>query len=177
VVGGGNTAVTEALYLQGLGARVTLVHRRDRLRAEQHLQESLLKTEVKILWNTEVLEILGQRTVYGIRTKNAETGETVNVSAEGVFVAIGYVPNTEVARMLDLPLTDAGYISADAHQRTSLPLVYAAGDVTGGVKQIVVAVGQGSVAAISAFEDISSPYWKNDQKGAVGGKTVETGTA
>lgn len=174
VVGGGNTAVTEALYLHGLGARVTLVHRRDRLRAEQHLQESLLKTEVKILWNTEVQEILGQRTVYGIRAKNTETGETVNVSAEGVFVAIGYVPSTEVARMLNLPLTEAGYISADSRQRTSVPLVYAAGDVTGGVKQIVVAVGQGSVAAISAFEDISSPYWTNDQKGAAGGKTVET---
>ncbi|KAF0182354.1 MAG: putative pyridine nucleotide-disulfide oxidoreductase family protein [Nitrospirae bacterium] len=159
VVGGGNTAVTEALYLHGLGAKVTLVHRRAGLRAEQRLQESLLKTDVAILWNTEVLEILGERSVTGVRVRSTQTDEISSLSADGVFLAIGYVPNNEMAHLLKLPMSESGYIVADARQRTALPLVYAAGDVTGGVKQIVVAVGQGSVAAIAAFEDIASPYW------------------
>ncbi len=159
VVGGGNTAVTEALYLHGLGAKVTLVHRRGTLRAEQRLQDSLLKTDAEILLNAEAREILGEISVSGIRVQNTQSGEVTEIPAEGVFLAIGYVPNSEVALLLNLPVSEAGYIVADAHQRTALPLVYAAGDVTGGVKQIVVAVGQGSVAAISAFEDIASPYW------------------
>ncbi|HSW65115.1 MAG TPA: FAD-dependent oxidoreductase [Dissulfurispiraceae bacterium] len=159
VVGGGNTAVTEALYLHGLGATVTLVHRRAALRAEQRLQESLLKTDVKIILNTEVQEILGERSVSSVRVRNTQTDEVSSLSAQGAFLAIGYVPNNEVAHMLKLPVSESGYIIADARQRTALPLVYAAGDVTGGVKQIVVAVGQGSVAAITAFEDIASPYW------------------
>ncbi len=159
VVGGGNTAVTEALYLHGLGAKVTLVHRRGALRAEQRLQDSLLKTDAAMLLNTEVMEILGDRSVSGVRVKNTQTGEAAEIKTDGVFLAIGYTPNNEVARLLNLPVSEAGYIIADSHQRTALPLVYAAGDVTGNAKQIVVAVGQGSIAAISAFEDIKSPYW------------------
>lgn len=159
VVGGGNTAVTEALYLHGLGAQVTLVHRRAALRAEQRLQDSLLKTDVAIFLNTEVQEILGEHSVSGVRVKNIQKNAVSLLPAQGVFLAIGYVPNNEMAHLLKLPMSESGYIIADARQRTALPLVYAAGDVTGGVKQIVVAVGQGSVAAISAFEDIASPYW------------------
>lgn len=164
VVGGGNTAATEALYLHGLGANVTMVHRRDRLRAEDHLQESLRKAGVRTVWNTELIEIAGNPSVHEIRVKNVLTGEISTLPADGVFIAIGYVPNIDVARMMNLLLNDQGYITVDTHQRTSVPLVYAAGDVTGGVKQIVVAVGQGSVAAISAFEDISSPYWAKTAK-------------
>ncbi|HMK44632.1 MAG TPA: FAD-dependent oxidoreductase, partial [Dissulfurispiraceae bacterium] len=159
VVGGGDTAATDALYLHGLGAKVTVVHHRDALRAEKHLQESLAKTDVTIRWNSAVEAILGDRTVEGVRIRNVQTGEEAMLPAQGVFIAIGYSPNTDVARMLNLSVNEYGYIVVDSHQRTTLPLVYAAGDVTGGIKQIAVAVGQGTVAAISAFEDITSPYW------------------
>src|SRR5574341_1460339 len=128
VVGGGNTAVTDALYLHNIGAQVTLVHRRDTLRCEAKLEESL-----------------------------KQTGSVVDTALDGVFVAIGYVPGNDIAKMLGLELDEEGYIKADlTTMRTSLPRVYAAGDITGGLKQIAVAVGQGSIAAMSAFEDISS---------------------
>jgi thioredoxin reductase (NADPH) len=80
---------------------------------------------------------------------------------DGIFVAIGYKPNNEVAKSLGLAMDEYGYIKADDRQRTSMPMVYAAGDITGGVKQIAVATGQASVAALTAFEDLSNPYWKN----------------
>lgn len=162
VVGGGNTAATEALYLHGLGADVTMVHRRDRLRAEDHLQESLRKAGVSVLWNTEVIEIIGKPSVKEVRVRNVLSGEISSLPADGVFIAIGYVPNNDAARMMNLAMNEQGYIVVDTRQRTALPLVYAAGDVTGGVKQIAVAVGQGSIAAISAFEDIASPYWAKE---------------
>lgn len=162
VVGGGNTALTEALYLHGLGAQVIIVHRRERLRAEERLQQSIRDANIQIFWNTEVTEIIGAQAVSGVRLRNAKSAEISDQKTDGVFVAIGYEPNSEVARMMHLPMNEYGYIKTDAHQRTELPLVYAAGDVTGGVKQIVVAVGQGSVAAISAFEDIASPYWAHE---------------
>jgi len=80
---------------------------------------------------------------------------------DGIFVAIGYKPNNEIAKSLGLEVEAYGYVKVDENQRTSMPMVYAAGDITGGVKQIVVAVGQASVAALTAFEDLSNPYWKN----------------
>jgi thioredoxin reductase (NADPH) len=83
---------------------------------------------------------------------------------DGVFVAIGYIANNDVATMLRLEMDREGYIKVDRQQRTSVPMVYASGDITGGVKQIVVAVSEGSQAALSAFEDISSPYWKEEKK-------------
>ena len=82
---------------------------------------------------------------------------------DGIFVAIGYKPNNDVAKSLGLETDDYGYIKADDRQRTSMPFVYAAGDITGGVKQIAVATGQASVAALTAFEDLSNPYWINSQ--------------
>lgn len=162
VVGGGNTALTEALYLHELGAQVTIVHRRDRLRAEERLQKSIRDAGMQILWNTELTEIIGTQAVSGVRLRNTRSAETTERKTDGVFVAIGYEPNNEIAHMMGLPMNEYGYIKTDTRQRTELPLVYAAGDVTGGVKQIVVAVGQGSVAAISAFEDIASPYWAHE---------------
>jgi thioredoxin reductase (NADPH) len=82
-----------------------------------------------------------------------------------VFVAIGYVPNNEIAKALGLELDNEGYIKVDlATMRTSIPRVYATGDITGGLKQIVVAVGQGSIAAMSAFEDLSNPYWARKEE-------------
>lgn len=159
VIGGGNTALTYALYLHNLGAKVTVIHRRDRFRAEKSLTESLLNGRVPVMWNSVVEEIIGERSVSAVRVRNERDGEVSDVKVDGVFVAVGYIPNNEVATMLGAEVDEWGYIRVDGKQKTSMPFVYAAGDVTGGVKQIVVAVGQGSVAALTAFEDLTSPYW------------------
>ncbi len=157
VVGGGNTAVTDTLYLHNLGANVTLVHWRDKLRCQAKLEESLKQTGIPVIWNSEVREIAGDKTVQSVVIENNKTHAVTELPADGVFVAIGYVPNNETAKALGLELDDEGYIKVDlTTMRTSQPRIYAAGDITGGLKQIVVAVGQGSIAAMSAFEDISS---------------------
>ncbi len=157
VVGGGNTAVTDALYLRNIGAKVTLVHRRDTLTAEKRLQESLKQTGIPILWNSEVREIRGERTVRSVTIEDNRTGRRTEMQVDGVFIGIGYAPSTDTAKKLGLELTGDGYIKADmVTMRTSQPLVYAAGDVTGAPKQIVVAVAQGSVAAMTAFEDLQA---------------------
>lgn len=162
VVGGGNSAVTDALYLHGIGASVTLVHRGVRLRAEKSLQDSLSKAGIPVIWNSEVREILGDKVVASVKIENKKEKTIKEIPANGVFIAIGYIPNNDIAKMLGIELTEEGYIKVDEKNRTSMPMVYAAGDVTGGVKQITVAVGQGSTAALSAFEDIANPYWKKN---------------
>jgi thioredoxin reductase (NADPH) len=155
VVGGGNTAVTDALYLHNLGAKVTLVHWRDSLRAEARLQESLKQSGIPVLWNSEVREIHGDKVVRSVKIEDKKAGTALGMTVDGVFVAIGYIPNNEVAKQLGLELDGQGYIKTDlATMRTSVPGVFAAGDITGAPKQIVVAVAQGSTAAMTAFEDI-----------------------
>ncbi|GER92411.1 thioredoxin reductase [hot springs metagenome] len=160
VVGGGNTAVTDALYLHSIGAEVSLVHRRDRLRAEAFLQKSLSDNKIPVYWNTVVKEIIGANHVGAVRLQNLKDNSIKVLEVDGVFIAIGYVPNNEIAKILGLRLDSEGYIKVDSRQRTSMHMVYAAGDITGGIKQIVTAVGQGAIAAITAFEDLSNPYWK-----------------
>jgi thioredoxin reductase (NADPH) len=160
VVGGGNSALTDALYLDSLGAHVTIVHRRDAFRGEDRLQQSIFQRNIPVIWHSRIAEIIGERIVEKVRIEDLKTGEKSDIKAEGVFVAIGYAPNNEIGKNLNLDLDKDGYIKVDDKQRTSMPLVYAAGDITGGVKQIVVAVSQGSVAALTAFEDIANPYWK-----------------
>jgi len=161
VVGGGNTAVTDALYLHNLGAQVTLVHWRDALRAEQRLQDSFKQSGIPVLWDSEVREISGDKIVRQVRIEDKKTGKITEMQVDGVFVGIGYVPNIEIAQQLGLDLDDQGYVKTDLMtMRTSLPRVYAAGDITGAPKQIVVAVSHGSVAAMSAFEDLSGREWK-----------------
>jgi thioredoxin reductase (NADPH) len=163
VVGGGNTAVTDALYLHNLGAKVTLVHRRDTLRAELRLQESLKQTDIPILWNSEVREIKGERLVRSVTIEDTRTGKRSEMNVDGVFIGIGYAPNNDVAKKIGLELTPDGYIKTDlVTMRTSASLVYAAGDVTGSPKQIVVAVAQGSVAAMTAFEEIQARFVKKE---------------
>lgn len=166
MVGGGNSAVTEALYLDSLGVGVTLVHRKDKLRAELRLQESLFSRKIPVFWNSGVGEILGDKIVTGVRIENTKTGKTEEMQVDGIFISIGYEPVNELAKKTGVELDEAGYVRADRRQRTNVPHIYAVGDITGGVKQIVTAVGQGAVAAMTAFEDLANPYWK--EKEAVG---------
>jgi thioredoxin reductase (NADPH) len=157
VVGGGNTAVTDALYLHNLGAKVTLIHWRDSLRAEARLQESFKQSGIPVLWNSEVSEITGDKVVRSASVVDKKSGAVQAMPVDGVFVAIGYVPSNDIAQQLGLELDEQGYIKTDmTTMRTSMPNVYAAGDITGAPKQIVVAVSHGSIAAMSAFEDLTS---------------------
>jgi thioredoxin reductase (NADPH) len=160
VVGGGNTAATEALYLKNIGADVTIVHRRDALRCEQVLRRSIEDNRIPILWKTVVKEILGERLVTGVVLENTSDGSRRTLPIEGVFIAIGYVPNNEIAINLGVEVDKEGYLKVDERYRTNIKGIYAAGDITGGFKQIVTAVGQGAVAANTIFEDTSNPYWK-----------------
>jgi thioredoxin reductase (NADPH) len=164
VVGGGNTAATEALYLKNIGVDVTIVHRRDRLRAELFLQESLAEQHIPILWNTAVKEIKGEKTVTDLELENVADNTTTTLPVDGVFIAVGYAPINELAKKLGVETDEEGYIRVDKVHRTNVKGIYAAGDITGGFKQIVTAVGQGSLAAATIFEDIASPYWKTDQQ-------------
>jgi thioredoxin reductase (NADPH) len=163
VVGGGDTALTDALYLESIGARVSLVHRRDSFRAEDRLQQSILQRNIPVYWNNRVVEIAGSKVVERVKLENIKTGQTIDIKTDGIFIAIGYKPNNDIAVKLGLELDRNGYIKTDRGQRTSVPFVYAAGDITGSEKQIAVAAGQGSIAAISAFEDLSNPYWKKSR--------------
>lgn len=164
VIGGGNTALTDALYLDSIGSKVTVIHRKDSFRAENRLQTSLAEKNIPVIWNAVVQEFDGDKVLKKIVIKNTKTDKTETVRADGAFIAVGHVPNNKVAKMLGLKLDAQGYIKADDRNRTSIHGVYAAGDVTGSEKQIVVATAHGSVAAISAFEDFASPYWIKEKK-------------
>lgn len=161
VVGGGDSAVTEALHLGHLGVDVTLIHRRDQLRAQHQLVEELEHHQVPILWNTEVREVRGEETVSELLLFNNQTGETFTRPFDGVFVSIGYDPEVDLAHKLGVDLTPTGYIAEDGRHRTNVPGVYSAGDVEGGYKQIVTAAGAGAAAAMTLFEDLTHPYWES----------------
>jgi thioredoxin reductase (NADPH) len=163
MVGGGNTAATEALYLDSIGVDVTIVHRRDALRAEERLQKNIEARGIPVIWDTIVEEISGENVVTSVKLRNLKDDKVSDMAVDGVFVAIGYDPVNDLAKKMALELSEEGYIKVDEGYRTSRPGIYAAGDVTGGIKQIVTAVGQGSVAAINAFEDTMKPYWKQDK--------------
>lgn len=155
VVGGGNTAVEEALFLANFCSKVTLIHRRDSLRAEKILQDRLFKhPNVEVRWNAVTDEILGGGDppgVTGIRVRDVNTGELSEIPCEGVFIAIGHKPNTEIfAGQLDMDQT--GYIITKPDcTETSVPGVFAAGDVQDHVyRQAVTAAGTGCMAALEA---------------------------
>ncbi|WP_320171437.1 FAD-dependent oxidoreductase [Maridesulfovibrio sp.] len=158
VVGGGNTALTDALHLKHLGVETTIIHRRDRFRAEKVLQDSVEREGIKVIWNSEVTEIIGDKQVESVRVKNNEDGSETTLDTDVVFVAIGHTANTSLAQKLGVELREDGFIKVDAGQRTSVERVYAAGDVTGGVRQIIIATGQGAAAALTAFDDFARTF-------------------
>lgn len=155
VVGGGNTAVEEALYLANLAAKVTLVHRRDSLRAEKVMQERLFKhPKIEVVWDSEVAEILGGMqppSVTHIRLRSLKSGAERDLPTDGVFVAIGHKPATELFAG-QLAMRDSGYLDvAPGTTQTNIPGVFAAGDVTDEhYRQAVTAAGLGCMAALDA---------------------------
>jgi len=160
VVGGGNSAAVSALYLSNLASEVWLVHRRDRLRAEEALVRNIRSRGVKILWNTVVKEIKGKHQVESVVLLDNKTGKPSELKVDGVFIQVGEKPNSEIARRAGVNVDEEGYIIVDNRQRTNIPGVYAAGDVTTcPVKQIGTAVGQAIIAATEAFGYIRRPYY------------------
>ena len=164
MVGGGNSAVTEALYLHHMGVQVTLVHRRDKLRAQDYLVANLEHAGIPVLWNSEIREIRGQQRVSSVLLFNNRTSASKTLETEGVFIAIGYEPAVDLALQAGVALTEEGYIQHDGKHRTNLAGIYSAGDVEGGYKQIVTAVGQGAAAAMTIFEDLINPYWQKQEE-------------
>lgn len=153
MVGGGNSAAQEALYLKNLGCNVKLVHRRDELRCEHHLQKALEENGIEVLWNSTIEEIKGEMAVDSVTL--LKDGERTDLKTDAVFIAIGDDPSNDLAKDLGISLDDGGYIVTDKNQSTNVEHVYSAGDITGGVKQWIVACGEGAVAAMSAYNDLN----------------------
>ncbi len=152
VVGGGDTAMEEATFLTKFASKVTIVHRRDEFRASKVMQDrALANPKIAVIWDSVVDEVLGTDGVTGVRLRNVRTGAFDEVAVDGVFVAIGHDPNTELFRG-QLELDEEGYVLVqEPRTHTNVPGVFAAGDVTDRTyRQAVTAAGQGCKAAIDA---------------------------
>ena len=154
VVGGGNTAADEALYLANIAKSVTLIHRRDELRADKVMQERILKNEkIKVEWNSVVDEVLGEmpKGVTGAILKNVKTGEKKEIKVDGIFIAIGHHPNTDLFKGI-LDMNEEGYLITKPDScQTNIEGVFAAGDVQSpNFRQAVVAAGSGCIASLEA---------------------------
>jgi len=161
VVGGGNTAVEEALFLTNFASKVTVVHRRGEFRAERILQQRLFKNpKVEVIWNAEIEEVFGQnmpRSVQGVKIRDTKTGHVTEKNVDGVFIAIGHAPATSVFSG-KLDMKPGGYLKVmPGSTSTNIPGVFAAGDVTDDVyRQAVTAAGMGCMAALDAEEYLAS---------------------
>lgn len=151
VVGGGDSAVEEALFLTKFAEKITIVHRRGELRATKYLQQKAMKNEkIEFLWHGVPVQIKGDDTVKGLAVKDVRTGEIKELPVEGVFVYVGHSPSTELVKGL-ADLDQNGYIITDEEMRTSTAGIFAAGDVRRKtLRQVVTAVADGAVAAVSA---------------------------
>ncbi len=161
VIGGGNTAVEEALYLTNFASKVTLIHRRDELRAEKIMQDRLFRNEkIDVKWDTVLDEVVGTDNppgVTGAKLKNIKTGESDDLTVDGVFIAIGHDPNTKVFQGI-LDMDEEGYlVTAPDSTATNIPGVFAAGDVKDKVyRQAITAAGMGCMAALEAEKFIAA---------------------
>jgi len=151
VIGGGDTAVEEAIFLTRFVKKIYLVHRRDKLRATKLLQERAMSEEkITLVWDTIPLRILGRNSVKAIEMKNVKTGDVQRKEVKGVFVFIGTIPNTELVKG-SVRLDENGFILTDDNMQTSIPGVFAAGDIRSKLfRQISTAVGEGAAASYSA---------------------------
>jgi thioredoxin reductase (NADPH) len=157
VIGGGDTAVEEAIFLTRFVSKVHLVHRRDQLRATKLLQERVMAQEkIEFLWDTVPVKIIGEAGVDGIELKNVKTGSVTSLDVKGVFVFIGTLPNTEFVKG-QIELDESGFVVTDNDMQTSVPGVFAAGDIRSKLfRQISTAVGEGAAASFSAEKYIES---------------------
>jgi thioredoxin reductase (NADPH) len=159
VVGGGNSALEEALYLSGLCRSVTLIHRRQELRALQYLQEELFKKKnVKVFFNTVVKEIKGKDSVEELVLEDVLAGKMSSVRLNALFVAIGVIPNTEILKDI-LTCDEHGFIITDEEMKTSCDFIWSAGDCRKRpLRQLITAASEGAIAAVSAYKYLKGRY-------------------
>lgn len=167
VVGGGDSAVEEGTYLTQFASKVTIVHRRDELRAQKILQDRAFKNDkIDFIWDSVVEEIEGDDKVTGVQLKNVRTGDVSTLAADGVFIYIGLLPNSD--SFTNLPITnEEGWIETDSQMMTSVPGIFAIGDVRDTVlRQVATAVGDGSVAGNAAYQYVEELKEKMEQQHA-----------
>lgn len=168
VVGGGNSALDEGLFLTRYVTELVIIHRRDSLRADPILQErAFANPKVRFVWDSAVDEILGEQSVTGVKIRNLKTGEITQLDTEGVFPYIGHVPNTGIFKGL-LDLDENGFIKSEGNTRTNVPGIFAAGDVVDHVyRQAITAAGEGCKAAMEAVWYLADQDFAASKKAAV----------
>lgn len=159
VVGGGDSAISEALFLTKFASRIYVIHRRDALRATKVVQDkAFAEPKIEFVWNSVVTEVKGSDMVEAVRLKNVKTGALQDLPVKGVFIYVGLVPNTDFLKG-QLRLDERGYIPVTANMETNVPGVFAAGDVTVKLlRQVVTAVGDGATAAVAAEKYIEESF-------------------
>lgn len=159
VVGGGNSALIESIYLKQIGCReVYVIHRRDQLRAEKSYEKEAKEKKVKFLLNKTVEKINGKDKVESITLKDTKNNENTTLDIDGVFISIGEIPQNDLAKKIGINLDEKGFIKIDKDGRTNVKGVYAAGDITGGLRQVITAASEGAVAALSSTEAVGKKY-------------------
>ncbi|MHA1825759.1 MAG: NAD(P)/FAD-dependent oxidoreductase, partial [Candidatus Heimdallarchaeota archaeon] len=160
IVGGGNSAAIEALHLAGIVGELYMVHRRDKLRAEEAYMKKIEEANINFYWNSIVKEIIGDgHKVTAVKLQNVKTDEITEVPVNGIFISIGYDPNSELAVESGIETDENGYIKVDLKMQTNIPGIYAAGDITGGQKQLTVSCGQATTATMNAFLYLHGGKW------------------
>jgi thioredoxin reductase (NADPH) len=158
VVGGGNSALIEAIALKQMGLEAIVVHRRDVLRAENAYKDKAAEVGVDILYHTHVEEIIGENKVEKVVLHNVKDSSKSEMEVAAVFVSIGEEPQNQLAKQLGCELDEKGYIKTDRHMHTNISRIYAAGDITGGLRQVVTACAEGAVAALCSLEVLGKVY-------------------
>jgi len=151
VIGGSDSAVNAAIYASEIASEAYLIHRRDKLRAEEITQEKLKKSPVKIIWDSVVEKIEGDKFVNKIIIKNLKTNETQELELNGVFIEIGEIPTTEIVKSAGVEVNEKNFVVVNDKFETNIPGVYAVGDVIGSFAQIIVAAAEGAEAATNAY--------------------------
>ncbi|NHJ87343.1 MAG: thioredoxin-disulfide reductase [Asgard group archaeon] len=160
VVGGGNSAAIEALHLANIAGELYIIHRRNQMRAEEAYVKQIEKANIQFYWNSIIKEILGDgKKVTSLKIVNVKTDEVTEIPVSGIFISIGYDPNNELAAEVGIELDENGYIKVDRNMRTNIEGIYAAGDITGGQKQLTVSTGQATTATMNAFLYMHSGSW------------------
>lgn len=154
IVGGSDSAVESAMMMSAIAKDTCLIHRKDKLRAEEIMQKRLFATDVKLVWNTEIVKVLGEKFVTGIVIKDIKTGKEKEMKIEGLLVEIGTLPRNQLAKKLGADIGKGGQIIVDEHGETTIKGVFAAGDITGQELQLGVAVSDGILASKSAYRYI-----------------------
>jgi len=154
VIGGGNSGAIAAIYLKDLGAEPVVVEYMPEYMCEKAYVKLIKEKSIEYITNAMVTEIAGDNKVKKVIYKDRSTNETKEIDAEGVFIYVGLIPVSELAKSIGVELDKRGYIKITTKMRTNVPMVYAAGDVTGLAGQIIIAAGQGAMAALTAYEDM-----------------------